>query len=495
VRSAAAGTCWRAHTSIGAYTLGNMSRVSDVFASPGEQLPKCEEIGAGVCSIRVLKVGGGPRPRIEAKIYLPDHEAIHSVWAALLPHDAGTVRRVVEDRADATHFFDTYHAPWYDQRYTSGSTELPFQCEPKDMKEGDQFILAASVKGDSLPPQPANKMRALVVFSQPFRLLGGNESEFLAKAVCFVRKSSSTVAHPGQKRRRGEADAEWLPHFLQHDAKRPAATAAASLAAAARESGNATASASAQPSSAAVGAGEQPSLAARDPQRDGVGARVAADLVVVEKRRTRSNAPADPVYRAGDRVATVGVRPGLGESYATIERLSSDGVHYYVKWDIPYNWCKVRVEQITRRVSHPAPAPQPPMQEPAAPLMPSVQDQEELRTQLAAKTTEKQQADETLATGVAELASMQAELASMQDLVKEKQRSVREQRRTAKDKAREEQKLSDLVSAGDAAREAKSRQLKDVAEAARASAAAAQTAAEAAEREFAMFATGNSSSQ
>jgi DNA repair photolyase len=158
-------------------------------------------------------------------------------------------------------------------------------------------------------------------------------------------------------------------------------------------------------------------------------------------------------------------------------------------------WCKVRVEQITRRVSHPAPAPQPPMQEPAAPLMPSVQDQEELRTQLAAKTTEKQQADETLATGVAELASMQAELASMQDLVKEKQRSVREQRRTAKDKAREEQKLSDLVSAGDAAREAKSRQLKDVAEAARASAAAAQTAAEAAEREFAMFATGNSSSQ
>lgn len=193
-------------------------RGSSVFESLGEPLPKCELISEDVFAIRVdedrssAAAGtgtAGTSGTVHCELHLPTMVDIESLWVAQLPYDGDTKRKVLEDRHDATYFYDTFHAPWREVKVPHGRRAVlpvPFAASTSPC------IFAASLRGGSFPPMAADKKRALVAFSQ---VIGGDDQD--ARAECFVRRSPTV----GSKRSlRGEPDALWDMHLLQPGAPR-----------------------------------------------------------------------------------------------------------------------------------------------------------------------------------------------------------------------------------------------------------------------------------
>ena len=208
------------------------SRASDVFAEPaGPPVPKCEDITDDVCALRVRDVTYASCDeascvvRVYCELYLPADVPADSLWVSLLKYDVDgdTKRRVLEDREDGEHYWDTFHSPWQAQRVPSGHPRRSdFALSIRDVTRacsGD-YICAASLKGPAFPPQPADKQRALVLFSEPLRLEDNQDSwtyTALGKPECYVRQADASV---GAKRLRGAPDDKWVKHLLQDGAER-----------------------------------------------------------------------------------------------------------------------------------------------------------------------------------------------------------------------------------------------------------------------------------
>ena len=98
------------------------------------------------------------------------------------------------------------------------------------MDDPGDYICVASLKGAAFPPQPADKQRALVLFSQPIQLEENKEYiRVLGKAECYLRQQAD--ASVGAKRLRGAPDDKWVKHLLQDGAQRvPVGGAAAAWA-------------------------------------------------------------------------------------------------------------------------------------------------------------------------------------------------------------------------------------------------------------------------
>ena len=89
-------------------------------------------------------------------MHLPAATAITSLWAALLPYDGDTKRKVLEDREDTYHFYDTYHAPWRAVKVPEGNQMISVDFEASS----SPYIIAASLRGPTFPPQAAVRKSA-----------------------------------------------------------------------------------------------------------------------------------------------------------------------------------------------------------------------------------------------------------------------------------------------------------------------------------------------
>eukprot|EP01043_Picozoa_sp_COSAG02_P014529 COSAG02_NODE_601_length_19715_cov_445.701315_16_plen_451_part_00 len=220
---------------------GAAGRASSVFEALSEPaVPKCEEIDGDVFAIRIidedrLRTDAGRAATVRCEFHLPSDTSVDSLWAALLPYQIGTKRKVLSDREDPTYFYDTYHAPWREVKVPVGSLT---RTEEFTVSGSSPYIIAASLRGPSFPPHAVDKKTGLVAFSQVVGHVPGGRPD--VKPECFVRRTAPATV--GSKRKlRGQPDPEWDKHTLNVDARRaapPGGPSAATVVAGGRRDGS-----------------------------------------------------------------------------------------------------------------------------------------------------------------------------------------------------------------------------------------------------------------
>ena len=191
---------------------GRASSVFEVLGGSPSAVPKCEVINEDVFAIRIDedRLRTGPATTVvRCEFHLPEATPITSLWAALLPYNTDTKRKVLSDREDSVYYFDTYHDPWRQIKVPVGNQTVLVE---EFTATAHPYIIAASLRGPSFPPHLAEKKKTgLVAFSQ---VVGRN-----VKAECFVRRTAPTPV--GAKRKlRGQPDAQWDKHDLKAGALR-----------------------------------------------------------------------------------------------------------------------------------------------------------------------------------------------------------------------------------------------------------------------------------
>ena len=188
-------------------------RQAEVVSSCDTQESECGTIGtigAGVCAIRLAELPTSSL--VTCELFLPEGFAVDSVWVSSLTFDKDTKRKVLEQKDDLVHFWDSSRAPWKPVRVRDGQTRLTVKFD--NQPNGDR-IFVASVKGLAFPKQ-MDGQNALVVFSQPTSFPPA--SQFLAKAECYQYVSG---ARPTTRLLRGTSNMRWAKRLLSHSAIEP----------------------------------------------------------------------------------------------------------------------------------------------------------------------------------------------------------------------------------------------------------------------------------